>query len=53
VYIIAELLSQRLRIIALGAIIHHDDLIIGIGNLLQRLKALYSILKPVPVEDYD
>ncbi len=24
-----------------------------IGYLLQRLKALYGILKPVPVEDYD
>jgi hypothetical protein len=51
--VVAEFFLQHLCIIALGAIVHHDDLVVGVGYFLERLQALDGVLESVPIEDYD
>jgi hypothetical protein len=51
--VIAEFFFQHLGIIALGAIVHHNDLVVGVRYLLERLQALDGVLESVPVQDYD
>jgi len=36
--------------LSLEAVVDYDNLVVGIGCLLEGLQALYGILKPIPVD---